>query len=261
MSTDQPILLRADDPGVTTLTLNRPGQYNSLSDEMIDALGRELEDIAADDSILVVILKGNGRGFCAGHDLKEMMPPQEEARYLDLFQRCYRMMLTINRMPQVVIACVQGIATAAGCQLVASCDLAVAAESARFATSGINVGLFCSTPAVPVSRNIPRKKAFELLITGEYIDAGTALEWGLVNRVTPDAELDTVLGELLASITSKSSLALRTGKRMFYEQLEMDTEDAYRYAGGVIAGNMMAEDVREGIQAFIQKRAPVWKGR
>lgn len=261
MSTDQPILLRADDPGVTTLTLNRPGQYNALSDAMIDALGRELEDIAADESIQVVVLTGNGRGFCAGHDLKEMTPPQEEARYLDLFQRCNRMMMTITQMPQVVIARVQGIATAAGCQLVASCDLAVAAESARFATSGINVGLFCSTPAVPVSRNLPRKKAFELLITGEFIDAGTALEWGLVNRVAPDDELDAALGELLAAITSKSSLALRTGKGMLYRQLEMDMEDAYRYAAGVIAGNMMAEDVREGIAAFTQKRAPVWKGR
>jgi enoyl-CoA hydratase/carnithine racemase len=248
MSTDQPILLRADDPGVTTLTLNRPGQYNALSDAMIDALGRELEDIAADESIQVVVLTGNGRGFCAGHDLKEMTPPQEEARYLDLFQRCNRMMMTITQMPQVVIARVQGIATAAGCQLVASCDLAVAA-------------LFCSTPAVPVSRNLPRKKAFELLITGEFIDAGTALEWGLVNRVAPDDELDAALGELLAAITSKSSLALRTGKGMLYRQLEMDMEDAYRYAAGVIAGNMMAEDVREGIAAFTQKRAPVWKGR
>ncbi len=261
MPIDEPILLRADDPGVATLTLNRPGQYNSLSDEMIDALQRELEDIAADESIQVVILAGNGRGFCAGHDLKEMQPPQEEARYLDLFQRCNRMMMTINQIPQVVIARVQGIATAAGCQLVASCDLAVAAESARFATSGINVGLFCSTPAVPVSRNLPRKKAFELLITGEFIDASTAFEWGLINRVAPDDKLDTVLGELVGAITSKSPVAVRTGKQMFYRQLEIDTGAAYQYAAGIIAGNMMAEDVHEGIQAFTQKRAPVWKGR
>jgi len=261
MATDEPILLRADDPGVTTLTLNRPGKYNSLSDEMIAALQRELDDIAADDSIQVVVIAANGKGFCAGHDLKEMKPPQEEVRYLDLFQRCSRMMMTINQMPQVVIARVQGIATAAGCQLVGACDLAVAAESARFATSGINVGLFCSTPSVAVSRNLPRKKAFELLITGEFIDAQTALEWGLINRVAPDAELDTALQELLAAITSKSSVAVRTGKQMFYRQLEKDMEAAYQYAGGIMAGNMMAADAREGIEAFMQKRAPVWKGR
>ncbi len=261
MTTDESILLRADDAGVTTLTLNRPGQYNVLSDAMLAALQRELDDIAANESIQVVVIAANGKGFCAGHDLKEMKPPQEEERYQDLFQRCSRMMMTINQMPQVVIARVQGIATAAGCQLVGACDLAVAAESARFATSGINYGLFCSTPSVAVSRNLLRKKAFELLITGEFIDAQTALEWGLINRVAPDAELDTALQELLAAITSKSSVALRTGKQMFYKQLERNMETAYVYAGGIMAGNMMTEDTREGIEAFMEKRTPVWKGR
>jgi len=261
MSTDEPILLRADDAGVTTLTLNRPGQYNALSDTMLAALQRELDDIAADDSIHVVVIAANGKGFCAGHDLKEMQPPQEEERYQDLFQRCSRMMMTLNQMPQVVIARVQGIATAAGCQLVGACDLAVAAESARFATSGINYGLFCSTPSVAVGRNLLRKKAFELLITGEFIDAQTALEWGLINRVAPDDELDTALQELLSAITSKSSVALRTGKQMFYKQLERNMDDAYVYAGGIMANNMMVEDVSEGIDAFVQKRTPVWKGR
>jgi len=261
MSTDEPILLRANDASVTTLTLNRPGQYNALSDEMLAALQREFDDIAADDSIHVVVIAANGKGFCAGHDLKEMKPPQDEARYQDLFQRCSRMMMTINQMSQVVIARVQGIATAAGCQLVGACDLAVAAESARFATSGINYGLFCSTPSVSVSRNLHRKKAFELLITGEFIDAQTALEWGLINRVAPDADLDTVLQELVAAITSKSSVAVRTGKRMFYKQLERNMEEAYVYAGGIMAGNMMSEDTREGIEAFMEKRIPVWKGR
>ena len=261
MTTDESILLRADDAGVTTLTLNRPEKYNSLSDEMIAALQRELDDIAANDSIHVVVIAASGKGFCAGHDLKEMKPPQDEARYQDLFQRCSRMMMTINQMPQVVVARVQGIATAAGCQLVGACDLAVAAESARFATSGINVGLFCSTPSVAVSRNFACKKAFELLITGEFIDAHTALEWGLINRVAPDAELDTVLQDLLSAITSKSSVAVRTGKQMFYKQLEKGMEDAYEYAGIIMTGNMMAEDAREGIEAFTQKRAPVWKGR
>ena len=260
MTTDQAILLRADDAGMTTLTLNRPGQYNALSDEMIDTLQRELDNIAADDSIHVVVIAANGKGFCAGHDLKEMKPPQEKARYQDLFQRCSRMMMTINQMPQVVIARVQGIATAAGCQLVGACDLAVAAESARFATSGINYGLFCSTPSVSVSRNLPRKKAFELLITGEFIDAKTALEWGLINRVAPDAELDTALQELVANITSKSSVTVRTGKQMFYKQLARNMEEAYVYAGEIMASNMMAEDAREGIEAFMENRTPVWKG-
>ena len=261
MTTDQAILLRTDDAGVTTLTLNRPGQYNALSDEMIAALQLELDDIAADDSIHVLVIAANGKGFCAGHDLKEMKPPQDEARYQDLFQRCSRMMMTINQIPQVVIARVQGIATAAGCQLVGACDLAVAAESARFATSGINYGLFCSTPSVAVSRNLPRKKAFELLITGKFINAQTALEWGLINRVAPDDKLDSALQELLADITSKSSVSVRTGKQMFYKQLEMSMEEAYQYAGGVMACNIMAEDAREGIEAFMEKRIPVWKGR
>jgi len=260
MTTEEPILLRSDEIGVATLTLNRPRQFNALSDDLIDSLQRELDDIAADESIHVVVIAANGKGFSGGHDLKEMKPPQEEARYLDLFHRCGRMMMTINEMPQVVIARVQGIATAAGCQLVGACDLAVAAESARFATSGINFGLFCSTPAVAVSRNLPRKKAFELLITGEFIDAQTALEWGLVNRVAPDADLDTILQELISNIMGKSSAVIRTGKQMFYKQLDKNMKDAYQYASGIMAGNMMFDDAREGLEAFMEKRTPVWKG-
>ncbi len=259
--TDQAVLLRDDDGGVATLTLNRPRQYNVLTAEMLAALQMEFDKIAEDDSIHIVIIAATGKAFCAGHDLKEMRLLQDEGKYNALFLQCSKMMMTINRMPQPVIARVQGIATAAGCQLVAACDLAVAADTARFATSGINVGLFCSTPSVPVSRNLPRKQAMEMLLTGEFIDAETALRWGLINRVTPEAELDNILQELVDIILSKSSVAVTTGKRMFYKQLEMNMEDAYKYASEVMACNMMAEDVGEGIDAFVEKRVPEWKGR
>ncbi len=255
----EPVLLRQDRDGLATLTLNRPHQYNALSDALLAALQAELDSLAADRAIRVVVLAATGKAFCAGHDLKEMRATPDRAYYADLFMRCSRAMLTIKRLPQPVIARVHGLATAAGCQLVAACDLAVAADTARFATSGINVGLFCATPAVAVSRTVPTRRAFELLFTGDFIDARTALDWGLVNRVAPAEELDAAVGALAGAILAKSAVAVATGKQMFYRQLEMGLEEAYRYASGVMAGNMLAEDAGEGIDAFLQKRPPVWQ--
>ena len=255
---EQTILLREDNNGVTTLTFNRPRQYNALSEEMLSLLQSELNSISQDESVRVVILAANGKAFCAGHDLKQMRANPKQAYYNDLFNKCSHMMMTINKMPQPVIAKVQGIATAAGCQLVAACDLAVSVDTARFATSGIRVGLFCSTPAVAVSRNLSRKKAMELLLTGEFMDAHTAMEQGLLNRVVPAEELDAAVDNLVDAIVSKSAVAVATGKQMFYKQVEMGMEDAYLYASQVMACNMMADDVGEGIEAFMQKRKPVW---
>ncbi|WP_296244561.1 MULTISPECIES: enoyl-CoA hydratase [unclassified Psychrobacter] len=245
---------------VVTLTLNRPKEFNALSVELLSAMQSELDDIAQDSSVQVVVIAANGKAFCAGHNLKEMRANPDESFQRHLFQQCSQMMLTINRMPQVVIAKVQGIATAAGCQLVAACDLAVASDNAKFATSGINVGLFCSTPAVAVSRNLSRKQAFEMLITGEFIDAHTALDQGLINRVANIAQLDSTLQSLISAIISKSSVAIRTGKDMFYKQLDMELADAYEYAAEVMTCNMMAADVSEGIDAFIEKRPALWRG-
>ena len=259
---DDRLVIREDnkESGVVTLTLNRPKQFNALSVELLSAMQTELDNIAQDNQIQVVIIAANGKAFCAGHNLKQMRANINEAFQRTLFQQCSQMMLTINQMPQVVIAKVQGIATAAGCQLVAACDLAVASNEAKFATSGINVGLFCSTPAVAVSRNLPRKQAFEMLITGEFIDAHTALQYGLINRVAPAEQLEQVLQSLITAITAKSPVAVKTGKDMFYKQLNMSVEDAYDYASDVMTGNMMADDVSEGIDAFIEKRQAVWKG-
>ena len=259
---DDRLVIREDnkEDGVVTLTLNRPKQFNALSVELLSAMQTELDNIAQDNQIQVVIIAANGKAFCAGHNLKQMRANVNEAFQRRLFQQCSQMMLTINQMPQVVIAKVQGIATAAGCQLVAACDLAVASNEAKFATSGINVGLFCSTPAVAVSRNLPRKQAFEMLITGEFIDANTALQQGLINRVAPAEQLEQVLQSLITAITAKSPVAVKTGKDMFYKQLNMSVEDAYDYASDVMTGNMMADDASEGIDAFIEKRQAVWKG-
>ncbi|MDN3399475.1 enoyl-CoA hydratase [Psychrobacter sp. APC 3426] len=262
--TSEPLVIREDSKdasGVVTLTLNRPKQFNALSVDMLSAMQAELDNIAQDSSIRVVVIAANGKAFCAGHNLKEMRANSDEAFHSALFKQCSQMMLTINQMPQVVIAKVQGIATAAGCQLVAACDLAVASDDAKFATSGINVGLFCSTPAVAVSRNLSRKQAFEMLITGEFIDANTALQQGLINRVAPADQLDATLQSLIDAITAKSSVAVKTGKDMFYKQLDMDLADAYEHAGKVMTCNMMADDVSEGIDAFIEKRHAVWTGR
>jgi enoyl-CoA hydratase/carnithine racemase len=258
---DESILLREEQDGVVTLTLNRPGQFNTLSEEMLGALQAALDDVAADDAVRCVVIAGSGRAFCAGHDLKQMRANPRQDYYELLFARCSVVMQSIVNLPVPVIARVHGMATAAGCQLVASCDLAVASESATFAVSGINVGLFCSTPAVALSRNVSPKHAFDMLVTGRFISSAEALSFGLVNRVAPDAELDEAVAALTASICAKSPVAIRTGKAMFGRQRSMSLEEAYSYAGNVMACNMMAEDAGEGIDAFIEKRKPVWKGR
>ena len=259
-SATESLVLQKEENGVATITLNRPKQFNALSEAMLATLQEKLEAIAENEAVRLVILQGAGKVFCAGHDLKEMIDTRKEAYYQTLFKQCSNMMMTLNQMPQPVIARIHGIATAAGCQLVAACDLAVAAYDTRFATSGINIGLFCSTPAVPVSRNIPRKQAMELLLTGDFIDAQTALRWGLVNRTVHLDNLDEEVKKLADSILAKSSVAVFTGKKMFYKQLELNMKDAYAYAGEIMACNMMAEDVTEGVDAFINKRQAVWRG-
>ena len=258
---DESILLREEQDGVVTLTLNRPGQFNTLSEEMLDALQMALDDITADEAVRCVVIAAAGRAFCAGHDLKQMRANPRQEYYEALFAKCSRVMQAIVNLPVPVIARVHGMATAAGCQLVASCDLAVAAESATFAVSGINVGLFCSTPAVALSRNVSPKHAFDMLVTGRFITSAEALSFGLVSRVAPDVELDEAVAALTASICAKSPVAIRAGKAMFGRQRSMSLEDAYAYAGNVMACNMMAEDAAEGIDAFIGKRKPQWKGR
>ncbi len=257
----EPILLRADDQGITTLTLNRPAQFNSLSQAMMSELQAALDAIARDTSVRVVVIAGAGKAFCAGHDLKEMRTNHTKEFQQALFRQCSKLMMTLTELPQPVIARVHGIATAAGCQLVSMCDLAVAAQEARFAVSGINVGLFCSTPGVGLSRNMGRKQAMEMLLTGDFIDAETARSRGLVNRVVPADQLDAEVRRLAESIRAKSPVAVSMGKQMFYKQLEMGLDAAYQYAAEVMACNMMAEDAAEGIDAFIAKRQPEWKGR
>ncbi len=261
MILEDPLVLRTDRAdGLTTLTLNRPGQFNSLSKEMLTALQGELDAIAASESVRVVVIAGAGKAFCAGHDLKEMRANHSKEFMQALFKQCGDLMLAITRMPQPVIARVHGIATAAGCQLVSMCDLAVAADVAKFAVSGINVGLFCSTPAVGLARNLGRKAALEMLLTGDFIDAIEAKAKGLVNRVVPSDALDAEIERLAGSILAKSAIAVRMGKGMFYRQLEMGLTDAYAYAGEVMACNMMSDDAGEGIDAFMQKRRPEYKG-
>lgn len=257
----EPLLLRRDEAGVTTLTLNRPAQFNSLSQALVGELQAALDSIAADAGVRAVVLAAAGKAFCAGHDLKEMRSNPTKAFQKNLFRQCSKMMLTLVRMPQPVIARVHGIATAAGCQLVSMCDLAVAADSARFAVSGVNLGLFCSTPSVGLARNLGRKQAMEMLLTGEFMDAQTALLRGLVNRVAPLPQLDEEIGRFTDSILAKTPVAIKAGKQMFYRQLEMGMEDAYELASETMACNMLAEDAQEGIDAFIDKRKPQWKGR
>jgi len=254
----EPILLRADTGGVATLTLNRPDQFNSLSEDLLVALQAEVDRIASDPGVRAVVIAGAGKAFCAGHDLKQMRANHRQDYMQELFRRCGRLMTSIVRLPQPVIARVHGIATAAGCQLVASCDLAVAAESARFAVSGINVGLFCSTPAVALSRNMGRKQALEMLLTGEFIDAAEARHRGLVNRVVAADQLDAEIARLTESICGKSAAAVRMGKQLFYQQLEMGLDGAYQVASETMACNMMSDDAVEGIDAFMAKRKPVW---
>jgi len=251
------VTVERDGP-VARVTLNRPSQFNALSEALMDALQREFDAIADDRSVRVVVLGAAGKAFCAGHDLREMRAEPSHDYYRTLFAQCSRLMTTIQRMPQPVIARVQGIATAAGCQLVAACDLAVAVDSARFAVSGVNLGLFCSTPSVALSRNVPRKAAFEMLVTGEFIDAQTALARGLVNRVVPAAELDSTIDALAKLIVAKPPEAIAIGKDLFYRQLEMGVEGAYQLAGQTMACNMMEPSALEGVQAFIEKRKPNW---
>jgi len=262
MIIEDPLVVRSDRAdGLTTLTLNRPGQFNSLSQDMLTALQFELDAIAAREAVRVVVIAGAGKAFCAGHDLKEMRSNHDKGFMQALFRQCGELMLTLTRMPQPVIARVHGIATAAGCQLVSMCDLAVAADVAKFAVSGINVGLFCSTPAVGLARNLGRKAALEMLLTGDFIDAMEAKTKGLVNRVVPADALDAEVERLTQSILAKSAVAVRIGKGMYYKQLEMGLTEAYDYASQVMARNMMSEDAGEGIDAFMQKRKPEYKGR
>jgi len=258
-SAADPLVRREQDArGVVTLTLNRPHAFNALSEAMLAALQRELDRIASDESVRVVILAAEGRAFCAGHDLKEMRAQPSLEYYRDLFAQCTRMMLTLQRLPVPVIARVQGIATAAGCQLVAQCDLAVASSAARFAVSGVNLGLFCSTPSVPLARNVARKQAFEMLVTGEFIDAAQAQARGLVNRVVEPARLDAEIEALAASIVAKPRAVVAMGKELFYRQGELGMEAAYDAAGETMACNMMDAAALEGVQAFIEKRKPRW---
>jgi enoyl-CoA hydratase/carnithine racemase len=257
---DQPLVLNERDArGVVTLTLNRPMAFNALSEGMLEALQRELDRVAADAQARAVVIAAAGRAFCAGHDLKEMRAEPSLGYYQRLFAQCGRMMMAIQKLPVPVIARVHGIATAAGCQLVAMCDLAVAAREARFAVSGINVGLFCSTPSVALSRNLSRKAAFEMLVTGGFISAEEALAKGLVNRVADADQLDAELDALLTQIVAKPREALALGKPLFYRQLEKGIEAAYADAEATMACNMMAPSALEGVQAFIDKRAPDWK--
>jgi len=261
LTTDDPLLIcHRDARGVVTLTLNRPQAFNALSEAMLEALQREIDALARDSGLRALVVAGAGRAFCAGHDLREMRAQPSLGYYERLFGRCGRLMLALQRLPVPVIARVHGIATAAGCQLVAMCDLAVAARGARFAVSGVNLGLFCSTPAVALSRNLARKAAFEMLVTGEFIDADQALAQGLVNRVAEPEALDAEVERLVAAIVAKPRVAVAMGKALFYRQLEQGIEAAYADAEQTMACNMMDAAALEGVQAFIDKRKPAWAG-
>jgi len=255
----QPLVRRERDPrGVVTLTLNRPEQFNALSTALLEALQAELDALASDAEARVLVLAGAGRAFCAGHDLRELRAPPSLEGYERLFHQCSRIMLSLVRLPIPVIARVHGTATAAGCQLVAQCDLAVASSEARFAVSGVRLGLFCSTPAVALSRNVSRKESFEMLVTGDFIDAAEARARGLVNRVAEPAMLDAEVEKLVASILAKPRTAIAMGKALFYRQAELGIEAAYDAAVRTISCNMMDPVAQEGVQAFIEKRPPQW---
>lgn len=255
------LLLREDADGICTLILNRSDAYNSLSMELMQALIATFDVIAQDESLRVVVLKGSGRGFCSGHDLKQMLAEGEEAYYACTFNTCSELMQRIVNLPIPVIAQVHGVATAAGCQLVASCDLAVAASDARFATPGVNIGLFCSTPMVALTRAVAPKHAMEMLLLGEMLSAQRAYEIGLVNAVVNAQELDSTTSALAGKIASRSRKAVSIGKQAFYRQLDKPLADAYRECSQVMTGNMLTEDAGEGIDAFIAKRKPVWRHR
>ena len=260
MNNDQDLLLsNRDARGVVTLTLNRPDAFNALSEGLLDSLQRAFDELAKDDTVRLVVLAAAGKAFCAGHDLREMRASPSTAYYQKLFNQCARVMMAIQKLPVPVIARVQGVATAAGCQLVAMCDLAVAASNARFAVSGVNLGLFCSTPGVALSRNLSRKAAFEMLVTGEFISADEARARGLVNRVAEPQALDAEVARLVDSIVSKPRVALALGKALFYRQLDNGIEGAYVDAAQTMACNMMDASALEGVQAFIDKRPPDWQ--
>jgi enoyl-CoA hydratase/carnithine racemase len=254
------LLLRSDADGICTLTLNRPAQRNALSIALMEAIGEALDRIKTESAVRVVIITGAGPSFCSGHDLKELRADPSRAHVEKTFALCSAMMQKIIALPQPVIAAVQGIATAAGCQLVATCDLAVAAEEAHFATPGVNIGLFCSTPMVALSRAVPRKQAMEMLLTGDPIDGPAAMRLGLVNRLAPTAQVMEEALALAAEIIAKSPFTLKIGKQAFYRQAELGLVEAYDYASQVMTENMMALDAQEGIDAFLAKRKPEWKG-
>ena len=261
MMTNADALLQVtrDPRGVVTLTLNDPARFNALGGDMLTALQQALDAAGRDDAVRVVVIAAAGKAFCAGHNLKDMAAHPDLAWYQQLFAQCSRMMLTIHKLPVPVIARVHGMATAAGCQLVAQCDLAVAADSATFATSGIHYGLFCATPSVPLVRNVPAKRAMEMLLTGDFIDAATALDQGLVNRVVPQEALDDELEKLVQSIVQKPRVAVAMGKALVYQQRELGVDAAYQLAGQTMAANMMDTAAQEGASAFAQKRTPRWK--
>ncbi len=257
---DQLVQVQRSPQGVVRITLNDPQRFNALGAEMLVALQQALDAVAADASARVVVLAAQGKAFCAGHNLKDMAANPQLAYYQQLFAQCSKMMVSIARLPVPVIARVQGMATAAGCQLVAQCDLAVASSAASFATSGINYGLFCATPSVPLVRNLPIKQAMEMLLTGDFIDANTAFARGLVNRVAEPDALDAAVEALVQSILAKPAAAVRMGKALVYQQRELGLEAAYQLAGQTMAANMMDADAQEGAQAFAQKRKPHWQG-
>jgi len=260
--TEEPLLLRSDANGVTTLTLNQPKKFNVLSREMMSEIQSALEQIGQDRSVRVIVLAGNGKAFCAGHDLKQMMADADETAMRALFKQCSKLMVTLTKTPQPIIARIHGIATAAGCQLVAQCDLAVAASNATFATSGIGVGLYCGTPSVAVTRNLPRKQAMELLLTGEFIDAPKALQYGLVNRVCELERLDEEINQLAKQIAAKGPAFISMGKELFYSQIEHGIEAAYEMATETMVSNMKLPETKEGLQAFIDKKPmPEWSDR
>lgn len=256
-----PPVLRHDRDGIATVTMNRPQTRNALSTGMMTSLRDALDRIGGDPAVRVVVLAGAGPAFCSGHDLRELRAGNDRDRHEALFRQCSDLMMTITRLRQPVIARVQGVATAAGCQLVATCDLAVAEDGARFSTPGVDIGLFCSTPMVAVSRALGRKRAMEMLLTGEWIDAAEAKTVGLINRVVPAEALDDAVYGLAAEIAAKSPVTIGIGKEAFHRQIDMDLADAYAYASGIMARNMMTEDAAEGIDAFLQKRRPTWRGR
>ena len=257
------ILLREDADKIATLTLNRPDALNALSEEMMSAVQDEFERLAVDNSVKAIILKGSGRAFCAGHDLKQMQgkrqaPDGGKAYYSALLAQCTRLMTTIPKLPQPVIAQVHGIATAAGCQLVATCDMAICADTAKFGVNGVNIGLFCSTPMVALSRNVPRKHAFEMLTTGDFLPPDRARDLGLVNHVVPETDLETETRSLAEKVASKLGSAVKVGKQAYYEQLEMGLDAAYMHTSRVIVNNLLHPDTVEGMQAFMEKRPPDW---